>query len=185
MRITGMGAEILRRAGGTPVVTDASESFTALQTGTIEATEWVGPYHDLALGLHQAARYYYYPGWHETGSTIEAMVNREALEALPEDLRAVVEIAAQAANTDMTAEFTFHNAQALRALKEDHGVQLRAFPDEVMTEFQRLTGEYFEEQAAEDADFARVYRSFREYFEAVRPLSAISEQYLMNLREPG
>jgi TRAP-type mannitol/chloroaromatic compound transport system substrate-binding protein len=183
MRIPGMGAEILRRAGGTPVVTDGSEIFTALQTGTIEATEWVGPYNDLALGLHQAARYYYYPGWHETGSTIEAMVNSEALEALPPDLQAVVEIAAQAANTDMTAEYVFHNARALRTLQEEHGVELRAFPDEVMAEFQRLTLEYFEEQAAADPDFARVYGSYRDYFEAVRPLSAISEQYLMNLRD--
>jgi TRAP-type mannitol/chloroaromatic compound transport system substrate-binding protein len=183
MRIPGMGAEILRRAGGTPVVTDGSEIFTALQTGTIEATEWVGPWNDLALGLHQAARYYYYPGWHETGSTIEAMVNKAALQTLPADLQAVVEIAAQAANTDMTAEYMFHNAQALRVLQDEHGVELRAFPDEVMVEFKRLTVEYFEEQAGKDADFARVYRSFRDYFDTVRPLSAISEQYLMNLRD--
>jgi TRAP-type mannitol/chloroaromatic compound transport system substrate-binding protein len=111
------------------------------------------------------------------------MVNKAALQTLPADLQAVVEIAAQAANTDMTAEYMFHNAQALRVLQDEHGVELRAFPDEVMVEFKRLTVEYFEEQAGKDADFARVYRSFRDYFDTVRPLSAISEQYLMNLRD--
>jgi len=183
MRIPGMGAEILRRAGGTPVTMPASEIYTALQTGNIDATEWVGPYNDLALGLFDAARYYYYPGWHETGSTIEAMVNREAFEALPEDLKSVVEIAAQAANMDMLSEFTFHNAQALKSLREEHGVEIRAFPDEVMREFRRIALEYYEEEAAGDPDFARVYRAFRDYYELVRPMSAISEQYVLDLRD--
>ena len=182
MRIPGMGAEILRRAGGTPVTTAGAEIFTALQTGTIDATEWVGPYNDLALGLHQAARYYYYPGWHETGPTIEAMVNQEALEALPEDLQAVVEIASQAVNVDMLSEFMFHNAQALKSLREQHGVQIRAFPDDVMEQFQRLTYEYLEEEAAGDPLFARVYSAYMDYYRLVKPFSAISEQYLLNLR---
>lgn len=183
MRIPGMGAEILRRAGGTPVTLAASEIYTALQTGTIDATEWVGPWNDLALGLFNAAEYYYYPGWHETGSTIEAMVNIEAWEALPPGLQAVVEIASQAANADMAAEFTYHNARALKQLREEHGVQPRAFPDEVMRAFHRITLEYLEEESAKNADFARVYASFREYHELVAPLSAISEQYIMNLRD--
>lgn len=185
MRIPGMGAEILRRAGGTPVTTAGAEIFTALQTGTIDATEWVGPYNDLALGLYQAARYYYYPGWHETGPTIEAMVNQEALAELPEDLQAVVEIATQAANVDMTSEFMYHNAEALKTLQNEHNVQLRAFPDDVMEQFQRITYEYLEEEAAGDPVFAKVYQSYLGYLRSVRPFTAISEQTILNLRSGG
>jgi TRAP-type mannitol/chloroaromatic compound transport system substrate-binding protein len=188
MRIPGMGGEILSRAGGTPVTMPGTDIFTALQTGTIDAAEWVGPYNDLAFGLFRAARYYYYPGWHETGSTIEALVNQEAFLALPADLQAVVEIASQAVNTDMASEFMFHNALALRSLKEEHGVEIKAFPLEVMREFERITNEYFDEVATTDPMFARVLDSYRNYREAVLPLTRISEQHLMNLRqfeEPG
>ena len=90
MRIPGLGGEVLRRAGGTPVNLPGGEIFTALQTGSIDATEWVGPYNDLAFGLHQVARYYYYPGWHEPGTCLEAMFNAEAFAALPEDLRTAI-----------------------------------------------------------------------------------------------
>ena len=185
MRIPGLGGEVLRRAGGTPVTTPGAEIFTALQTGTIDATEWVGPYNDLALGLFRAGRYYYSPGWQETGSTIEALVNQEAFEALPEDLQSVVEIAAQAVNTDMLAEFTFHNAQALRTLQEEHGVELRSFPDEVMAQLERITWEYLDEQAQDDALFARVLTSYRDYYAAVTPYSRITERRLMNVRGNG
>src|SRR5690606_28795988 len=83
MRIPGLGGEVLKRAGGTPVNLPGSELFTALQTGSIDATEWVGPYNDVAFGLHQAARYYYYPGWQEPGPAMEIFVNQRAWESLP------------------------------------------------------------------------------------------------------
>ena len=185
MRIPGLGGEILQRAGGTPVTTPGAEIFTALQTGTIDATEWVGPWNDLAFGLFRAGKYYYYPGWQETGSTIEALVNREAYEALPKDLQAVVEIAAQAVNTDMLADFTFHNTQALRSLEQDHGVQLRRFPDEVMVEMRRLAWSYFEETAAGDPLFAKVFKAYRDYYEAIKPYTHISEQAVYRLRDIG
>lgn len=183
MRIPGIGGEILRRAGGTPVTTPGSEIFTALQTGTIDATEWVGPYNDLAFGLFRAAKYYYYPGWHETGSVLEGLVNKAAYDALPQDLQAIIEIACQAANLDMLAEFMFYNAQAFRTLVEEHGVEVRPFPDEVMREFHKLTLEYMDEESAKDALFAKVWASYRAYYNAVRPVSHISEQKILDLRE--
>ena len=76
MRIPGLGGEVLKRAGGTPVNLPGGELFTALKTGTIDATEWVNPYNDLAFGLHKAAKYYYYPGWHEPGTTLECFLNK-------------------------------------------------------------------------------------------------------------
>jgi TRAP-type mannitol/chloroaromatic compound transport system substrate-binding protein len=186
MRIPGLGGEILERAGGTPVVTPGSEVFTALQTGTIDAAEWVGPWNDLALGLFRAAEYYYTPGWQESASSIEAMVNAEAFAALPEDLQAIVEIAAQAVNTDMLSEFTYHNSQALRTLQEEHGVKVREFPRDVMEQLREVTWAHFDDLAATDEVFARVLASYREYYEAVTPYSRIAEQALMGLRpEPG
>ena len=110
MRIPGIGGEVLRRAGGTPVNLPLSEIFTALQTGSIDATEWVSPYNDVAIGLHQAARYYYYPGWQEPGPTLECMINRDAWESLPEDLQAIVRVACQATTLDMISEFMARNA---------------------------------------------------------------------------
>ena len=83
MRIPGLGGEVLKRAGGVPVALPGNEVFTSLQTGVIDATEWVGPYNDLALALHTAAKYYYYPGWHEPGPTLEAIINKDAWESLP------------------------------------------------------------------------------------------------------
>ncbi len=183
MRIPGMGGEILRRAGGTPVTMAASEIYTALQTGTIDATEWVGPWNDLALGLFNAAKYYYHPGWQEPGSILEAMVNKAAWDALPDHLQAAVEVACQAVTTDMCAEFTWHNAVALRQLQDEHDVELRAFPDEVMAEFHRITVDYLEEQSAADPDFARVYAAYSDYYSLIRPFSQISEQYILNLRD--
>ncbi len=128
MRIPGLGGDVLRRAGGTPVSLPGGEIFTALQTGAIDATEWVGPYNDLAFGLHRAARYYYYPGWHEPCAVLEALINKDAFEALPEDLRSIVLNACRVADQDMLAEYTARNNQALRQLVEEHGVELRQFP---------------------------------------------------------
>ncbi len=91
MRIPGLGGEVLRRAGGTPVTLPGSEIFTALQTGAIDATEWVGPYNDASFGLHKAARYYYYPGWQEPGPGLEIIINRQAWDALPADLQEIVD----------------------------------------------------------------------------------------------
>ena len=83
MRIPGLGGEVFKRIGGLPVLLPGSELFTALQTGAIDASEWVAPYNDLAFGLHKAAKYYYYPGWHEPGPALELIVRKEAFESLP------------------------------------------------------------------------------------------------------
>ncbi|MEX2327479.1 MAG: TRAP transporter substrate-binding protein, partial [Pseudomonadales bacterium] len=87
MRIPGLGGEVFERAGGTAINLPGGEIFTSLQTGVIDATEWVGPYNDLAFGLHQVARYYYYPGWQEPGPALETIVNKKAFDGLPDDLQ--------------------------------------------------------------------------------------------------
>jgi TRAP-type mannitol/chloroaromatic compound transport system substrate-binding protein len=182
MRIPGLGGEILMRAGGTPTNIPAAELFTALQTGVIDATEWVGPYNDLALGFFRAARYYYYPGWHEPGTALECMVNRQAWDTLPDDLQAIVEVACQAAVMDSLSEFTYENGAALNRLVREHGVELRRFPDEVLEHLGAISRELMEELSAGDEMFARIYESFRSFQQVVNPWTDISDRTMLNLR---
>jgi len=182
MRIPGLGGEVLRRAGGTPVNLPGAEIFTALQTGTIDATEWVGPYNDIAFGLHKAAKYYYYPGWQEPGPVLECIVNKAAFENLPDDLQAIVEIACSAVNDQMEAEFTARNATALQQLRGDDNIEIRPFPDDVLRELRGLADEVIADMAAEDPLVARVAESFIAYRDSVRDWTSISEHAMLNTR---
>jgi TRAP-type mannitol/chloroaromatic compound transport system substrate-binding protein len=156
--------------------------FTALQNGTIDAAEWVGPLNDLAFGLFRAARYYYYPGWQEPGSALEDIVNADAWAELPEDLQAIVEIACQAATTDMYAEFEARNGQALQSLVGEHKVELKRFPDDVLAELQRLTREVIEEIADSDPMARRVWDSMSAYTALIGPSTRIGEQSILEVR---
>jgi len=183
MRIPGLGGEVLNRAGGTPVLIPGSEVFTALETGAVDAAEWVGPYNDLAMGLYKAAKYYYYPGWHEPGTTAEALVNQQAFDALPADLQMIVEQACHAANVDMQAEFTAKNNAALQVLVEQHQVQLRKLPNDVLSKLKQLSEQVVTETAEGSELGKRILTSFNTYKKQVRSWHAISEQaYIDSLR---
>lgn len=183
MRIPGIGGEALERAGGTPVNVPGSEVFTALQSGVVDAAEWVGPMNDLALGLHQAAPYYYYPGWQEPGSVLECLVNQRAWDQLPDDLKTIVEIACQAVTTDMYAEFEARNGKALRTLVEEHGVELLPFPDDVLAELRRHTFAIIDDLAAEDEAVRETWVSFQAYMETVKRWTDVGERYMLNHRD--
>ncbi len=182
MRMPGLGGEILTRAGGTAVVLPGGELYTSLQTGVIDATEWVGPYNDLALGLHEVARYYYYPGWHEPGSMLEFIVNQDAYNQLPADLQAIVKYATRAVNQDMLDEYTARNNRALQTLIEEHNVQLRAFPDDVLLKLKQSADQIYGEMATKDPMTAKVYASFRAFLDDVSEYHRISEQAYINTR---
>jgi len=182
MRMPGLGGEVLERAGGTPQTIPGAELFTALQTGIIDATEWVGPYNDRAFGLFRAAKYYYYPGWHETGTGLECMINQAAWDSLPVDLQAAVEIACQAVTMDMLSDFTFHNGEALAQLLKEPGVELRRFPDDVLRKLRRISADLLLEKAAQDDLSSRVYASYKAYYDSVSPWTAISDRALLDLR---
>lgn len=183
MRIPGMAGEVFAAAGGTAVRIPGGEIYTSLQTGVIDAVEWVGPYNDRALGLHEVAKYYYYPGWHEPGPLLEFIVNKQSMESLPADLQAIVTAAARTVNQDMLDEFTSRNNQALQQLINEHGVQLRRLPDDVLREFWRATEEVMQKLIAEDAMAAKVYASFKTYYDGVREYHHISEQAYINARD--
>jgi TRAP-type mannitol/chloroaromatic compound transport system substrate-binding protein len=183
MRIPGIGGEVLARAGGTPVTLSGGEIFTALETGAIDATEWIGPYNDLAFGLHKAAKYYYYPGWHEPGTTLEAIINRKAFEELPEDLQQIVLTCCKAINDQMLAEFTARNSEALVSLVKEHGVELRRFPDDVLRRLKELSRQVIEEGAAQDPLYARVYESVSAFQARSSAYLAIAEDAYLRTRD--
>lgn len=182
MRIPGLGGEVLKRLGGTPVSLPGSELFTALQSGAIDATEWVGPYNDLAFGLYKAAKHYYYPGWHEPGPVLECMINKDAWLSLPKDLQAIVSAATQAVSTRMLAEYTANNNQALNTLVTKHGVDLRRFPDDVLASLRKTSDEVVAEVAAEDPLTQRVYDSYRSFRDSVMAWHDVSERAYYNAR---
>ncbi len=183
MRIPGLAGEVFAAAGGTAVRIPGGELYTSLQTGVIDALEWVGPYNDLAFGFHEVAKYYYYPGWHEPGSMLELIVNRQSFEALPADLQAIVTYAARAANQDMLDEFTARNNAALQELVEVHGVQLRRLPDEVLLALWRGSEEVMQQLVASDPMAAKVYASFKSFYDGARAYHHISEQAYINARD--
>ncbi len=182
MRIPGLGGEVLRRLGGTPVNLPGGEIFTSLQSGTIDATEWVGPYNDLAFGLHKAAKYYYYPGWHEPGTTLECLINRQAFAELPKDLQAVVTTACKAINLDLLSEFTARNNAALHQLVTRHKVELRSFPPEVLKELKGVADKVVAELAGRDPVAKRILDSFQQFRNQVVAWDEISERAYLNAR---
>jgi TRAP-type mannitol/chloroaromatic compound transport system substrate-binding protein len=183
MRMPGIGGEVMQRAGATQITVPASEVFTALQTGAIDAAEWVGPYNDVSLGLHKVARYYYYPGWQEPGPMIECLVNKGAWESLPEDLKEIVATTCQAINMDMQAEFSYGNSMALAQLTRDPKVQIRKLPDDVLALLKRLSLEIVEELSARDPWAKRIQESFYGFLEKSAENQRISEQAYLNTRD--
>ena len=182
MRFPGFGGEVFKRAGGIPVNIPGGELYTAMQTGTIDAVEWVGPYNDLAFGFQQVAKYYYYPGWHEPGATLEMMINQKAMAELPADLQAIVRVAARECNQDMLDEFTARNASSLETLVTEHKVELRPYPQAVLSELQTLSAQVVEEEANKTEMGKKVYASFKAFRDSIAKYHDITERAYINAR---
>jgi TRAP-type mannitol/chloroaromatic compound transport system substrate-binding protein len=182
MRIPGLAGEVFAAAGGTAVTIPGGELYTSMQTGVIDALEWVGPYNDRSLGFQEVATYYYYPGWHEPGAMLEFVFNKDSLRALPDDLQAIVRVAARAVNQDMLDEYTARNNDALRSLI-DQGVQLRKLPDDVLAALWAGTRDALDKLAESDPAAAKVYESYRKFYKGVRNYHHISEQAYINARD--
>jgi len=163
MRIPGLGGKVIAKAGVNPVLLSGGEIYTALERGTIDATEWVGPFHDLRLGLYRAAKHYYYPGWHEPGPTLELTVNRKAWKSLPRDLQLIVQTTAMAVNLKMLAEFEAKNLKALETLKKKHHVKVLPFPQEVLRDLRGFTKQTLDEESAKNVEFSRVRQAYESF----------------------
>jgi len=183
MRIPGLAGEVFDAAGGSAVRIAGGEVYTSMQTGVIDAVEWVGPYNDRTLGLMEVGEYYYYPGWHEPGAMLETIVNADALAALPEDLQAIVRIAARATNTDMLDDFTANNSESLQILLRDFDTEVLPLPDDVMDALYEQS--QIAIQALVDADpmAKKIAASYFVFAEKVRNYHEISERAYLNGRD--
>lgn len=176
MRIPGLGGKVMAKAGVNPILLAGGEIYTALERNQVDAAEWVGPFHDERLGLQRAAKYYYYPGWHEPGPMLELIINLKAWESLSDDLRLIIKNAAVAVNTWMFSEFEAKNHAALRKLRTEYKVEILEFPPDVLRALRRYTKEVLEEEAAKDATFKRVYAAYEEFRAQHDAWSEISEE---------
>lgn len=182
IRMPGLAGEVLKRAGAVPVQLPGGELFTALESGVIDAAEWVGPYNDLTFGFHRIAKYYYYPGWHEPGPTLELIINKQMWDELPEDLQAIIRAAAAFANQDMLDEYTARNNAALVELQERHKVQLRRLPDDVLARLKQESDAVLAELVQGNEFAGRVYESFLKFDRGVRNYTQVAELSYMNVR---
>ncbi len=175
MRIPGLGGKVLAKAGGNPVLYDASEVYSALERGVIDATEWVGPLHDVRMGLDRAAKYYYFPGWHEPGTQLELIINANAWSSLPDDLKLIVETAAASASLYMFGQSELLNAQAFNKLREKKHVEILEFPPEVLSYLADFTEEVMLEEAKRNKNFERVLKSYREFRNGRKNFEAVTD----------
>jgi TRAP-type mannitol/chloroaromatic compound transport system substrate-binding protein len=185
-RAPGNQGRVLQKLGVTPVTLPGGEIFPALQSGAIDAAEWIGPYNDLALGFYQVCRYYYAPGYHEPGPNLQLMINERAWQSLTPELQAIVRTAAEAATRDMLAEYNARSGPALRTLVRDHGVIVRGLPEDVLMACGEKSNEVLNEIYAADTSPERIVRRIIEDFLAFRkeiiPWTRIGEQAYLNAR---
>jgi TRAP-type mannitol/chloroaromatic compound transport system substrate-binding protein len=182
MRIAGLGGEVLRQLGSVPVTMPVGEVFTALDTGTLDAAEFAGPYSDMPIGLYKVAKYYYTPGWGEPASPLECIINHKAYSQLPEDLQAVVTTACQAMNNDLFAELTARNATALQALIDRHQVKFSHFPEPVIDVLREQAGKVLADYGVRDAATRRVYAAYRGFAEQVAGWTAAADGAYLKAR---
>ncbi len=183
IRLPGLAGEAMNGIGATAVNMPGSEIFTSMQTGVLDAADWVGPYNDMAFGLYQVADYYYTSVWNEPSAVLEGTINLDAWNALPDDLKAVVVEAARSANLAMIDEFTFRNAQALQTLVDEHGVELRTFPEDVMAALHESSQQVLARQVESDPESARVYESYQAFQRLVRGFTDVGEFAYLKSRD--
>ncbi|MEL6389794.1 MAG: TRAP transporter substrate-binding protein [Bacteroidota bacterium] len=182
MRMPGLGGKVIQRVGATAVLSPGSELYTNLERGIIDATEWIGPYHDYEMGFHQIAKYYYSPGWHEAGSVLECIVNRREFEALPSDLQAIVRTACYRGNQTMLCEFEALNNAYLQRIKNETDVEILQFSDEILEQLKEVALSIYAELAKNDSWSKRTYASFAKFKKEIREWSKLAEGrfYAMN-----
>ncbi|HSA82108.1 MAG TPA: TRAP transporter substrate-binding protein [Geminicoccaceae bacterium] len=181
-RIAGLGAQVVHRLGAAPVLTPPAEVFPAMAAGTVDAAEFIGPWNDQAFGLYRVAKYYYQPGWHEVGPTAELLVNRRAWEALPADLKAIVDAAATASAMEYHADYAFHNVVSLQPLVAEHGLKLRLFPDDVIAALGRTALEVLAEFGERTPLTRRIHASYMAFLEQANVYSQWFDLPMLQMR---
>ncbi|MCL4830888.1 MAG: TRAP transporter substrate-binding protein DctP [Caldilineaceae bacterium] len=180
MRIPGLGGQVMNKLGVNVQVLPGGEIFQALQTGAIDAAEWVGPYDDQKLGFHKVTKFYYYPGWWEPGPSLEIDINLAEFNKLPEEYQEVLKTAAYEANVTMMARYDAKNPAALQSLMSESDVTLLPFPDDVMQASEGAAFELFDEFAASDTDFGSIFKEWKVFREVIQPWHRLGELAMMS-----
>jgi TRAP-type mannitol/chloroaromatic compound transport system substrate-binding protein len=177
MRIPNLGGKVYARAGATTVLTPLSAVYAALERGVIDVAEMIGPHDDLKAGLHQTARYYYYPGWHEPGTTLDFGFNRKAYEALPAELRRTLDHAAAAVQVYGVTEFHARNSAALERLRTEFKdkVEVLALPVPVLRDLRKLAAAVVKEESEKTPMARKVHASFTKFQALVGPWDHVAE----------
>jgi TRAP-type mannitol/chloroaromatic compound transport system substrate-binding protein len=178
MRIPGLGGQVMSEMGVQVQTLPGGEIFQSLETGAIDAAEWVGPYDDEKLGLNKAANYYYYPGWWEPGPTVELQINLDEWNKLPAEYQSALQVAAYEANITMAAQYDAVNGEALERLIET-GTILSAYSDEILQAARDIAFRLYDAKSAEDPEFKEVYEAWRAFGERVSRWSFTNEFSLL------
>ena len=182
IRMPGLGGSVLTKLGALPIGLPPSEIFTSLKTGVIDATEFLGPFSDSAMGFHKAAKYYYSPGFHEPNGTGEAIISKSALTALPKDLQQIVEAACATENIFSLGESEWNNAASLKNLVENEGVKLKQYPQDIIDAAKTATITTMQELAENDALTAQIVDSYQNAAKHLDPWSKISIKAFLTAR---
>lgn len=180
MRIPGLGGKVMAKLGSTVILCPASEIFTNLERGVIDATEWIGPLHDKLMGFYKIAKYYYYPGWHEPGPFVEFIFNKKEYEALPLEYQAILDAACAQVSSWTTQGFNAGNGQALDELINQHNVKLMKFPDSVLSELKSHAKDAVADIAAKDPMAKKVNESFERFKKIIGAWGEVSEKPYYN-----
>ncbi|HEY6984141.1 TRAP transporter substrate-binding protein [Reyranella sp.] len=181
-RMPGPGGEVLRRLGAIVVLLPGGEIVPALKSGAIDASEWIGPWLDMAIGLHQAVPYYCYPGFHEPGTGFSLGINRGVWDSLAVSDRRIIEAVAAAEYARSLAEFNANNAAALVRLRKDSAVRIVKFDDTLLKELHRLSRDVVAEAGASDDISKKIYASYQAFRGPVVAWSDIGEHAYLNAR---
>ena len=184
MRMPGIGGKVIAKAGAAAVYVPSAEAFTSLQKGVVDAAEIVGPLRDYKQGLHKIAKYYYHPGWQETGTELEFFINKDVHDALPKHLQAILEAAADRVQLWLLAEFDNQNAIFLEKIRKESNVQIRKFNKETLNALRKYTKEVIEELITDDALAKEVYDSYSSFQKKTAEWYQITEKsYYDNIQE--
>lgn len=182
MRIPGLGGDVMAKLGASPVSLPGGQIYENLISGSIDATEWVGPWNDGFMKFYEAAKYYYYPGMHEPGSMLSIGINKKWWDGLSKSDQLIIEAAASMENDVMMSEFNARNGEALNKLVTEQGVQLREFNDDVYDAFGEAAAAVFEETRKHSDLAARVHDSFAKSRKELGSWMKISDQAYLNKR---
>ncbi|MEM9839960.1 MAG: TRAP transporter substrate-binding protein [Pseudomonadota bacterium] len=183
IRMPGLGGEVMRRADATPVRLPGSELYQSLQSGAIDATEWVGPWNDLAMGFYREAKYYMWPGFHEPNAQLALGMNLDLWNTMSGQEQAIIEAACRSANHENIGTYVVRNADALTVLTEEHGVELTEMPEDVMALLAEKTAEVLEEVANSSPLAREIYDSYMGTLRKTMPLTAITDAAFIEARQ--